>query len=71
VFTTYENRTNPHVTIHASDCGQLRKHGGEHKHNQGAYREHATFSAAKTYADRASLKIVLCSFCKPETGSRP
>lgn len=38
VFLTHENRHNPHVTIYEDGCGQLRKHGGEHKYNQGEYK---------------------------------
>ena len=29
-FVTYENRRNPHVTIHLEGCTQIRKRGGEH-----------------------------------------
>ena len=50
MFVTYENRHNPHVTIHLQGCGQVRKRGGEHKYGQGKYKTHATLSEAVAYA---------------------
>ena len=64
-FITYENRWNPHVTIHVAGCSQIAKRGGEHKHGQGEYRDHATFSEAQHYAFQTGLEVVECSFCKP------
>ncbi len=61
-FTTYENRRNPHVTIHLAGCSQIAKRGGEHKHGQGEYKEHATFGEAKDYADHTGLPVIECSF---------
>ncbi len=64
-FTTYENRANPHVTIHCAGCNQLRKHSGVHKYNQGRYMNHATYAAAKAYAVGTGLPMKDCPFCKP------
>ncbi len=65
VFTTYENRRNPHVTIHKAGCSQIAKRGGEHKHGQGEYNEHATYNDALLHAQRSGLPIIDCSYCKP------
>lgn len=46
MFVTYENRHNPHVTIHRDGCSQVRKSGGVHKHAQGEYKTHGTLSQA-------------------------
>jgi HNH endonuclease len=62
-FITYENKRNPHVTIHLEGCGQIAKHGGEHKKGQGKYESHATFEDAVTYAKSTELPIIECSFC--------
>lgn len=64
-FTTYENNRNPHVTIHKDDCSQIRKHGGEHKYDQGRYRNHANYEQAHEYALQTKLPLKDCSFCKP------
>ena len=66
-FVTYENRHNPHVAIHSNDCAQIRKHGGQHKHNQGHYADHATYTAAEAYAAGTGLPVVNCSFCTPRS----
>jgi hypothetical protein len=63
-FTTYENRANPHVTIHCHNCGQIKKRGGVHKYGQGCYKEHATYNEARDYAEKTGLPIIDCSFCK-------
>jgi len=34
-YVTYENRNNPHVTIHRDGCSQIAKRGGEHQYGQG------------------------------------
>lgn len=36
-FTTFENRHNPHVTIHRDGCGQIAKRGGEASDGQVHY----------------------------------
>jgi hypothetical protein len=64
-FVTYENRRNPHVTIHVEVCTQIRKRGGEHAHGQGEYHSHATFPDAQQHAQQTSLPVIECSFCKP------
>ena len=60
-FVTYENRRNPHVTIHVEGCSQIRKRGGEHAHGQGEYHDHATSPDAQ----QTELPGIECSFCKP------
>lgn len=65
MFETYENRHNPHVTIHRSNCTQLRKRGGEHKYRQGRYKTHAAFAQAVDYADSTGLPVINCSYCSP------
>lgn len=64
-FVTYENRRNPHVTIHSAGCGQIGKNGGQHKYDQGAYRDHATYAEASGYSDTTGLKVIVCSYCRP------
>ena len=64
-FTTYENKNNPHVTIHRDDCKQIRKRGGEHKYRQGRYANHVTYQQAHEYAVGTGLPLKNCSFCKP------
>ena len=63
-YETYENRSNPHVTIHRVGCSQLRKRGGVHQHGQGSYRAHGTLTEAVTYARSTGLPVKLCGFCK-------
>jgi hypothetical protein len=65
MFITYENRHNPHVTIHRDGCTQPRKRGGEHKHNQGSYKDHDTLEKAVEYANSTGLPVIACSYCKP------
>ena len=64
-FTTYENRNNPHVTIHCEGCKQIAKHGGEHKYGQGNYKNHSTYLEAESYAKGTNLPLLICSFCNP------
>lgn len=63
-YETYENRANPHVTIHLAGCSQLRKRGGVHRHGQGSYEGHSTLGEAGSYARRTGLPIKLCGYCK-------
>jgi len=30
-YITYENRNNPHITIHKENCNQIAKNGGEER----------------------------------------
>ena len=62
----YKNVANPHVAIHLQGCGQIRKHGGQHKYGQGEYQEHATYDLAVGYAKGTGLRWSPCSFCRPE-----
>jgi hypothetical protein len=64
-FTTYENRANPHVTVHKDGCSQIKKRGGEHQHGQGEYHFHASYEDAHRYAAATDLPVRDCSFCKP------
>jgi len=64
-FETYENRSNPHVTIHKVGCSQLRKRGGVHQHGQGNYKAHATLSEADRYARSTGLPVKFCGYCAP------
>jgi hypothetical protein len=68
MFTTYENRNNPHVTIHRADCGQIAKRGGVHKYGQGGYKSHGTLAQATDYAKATGLPMRDCSYCKPSSG---
>jgi hypothetical protein len=52
----------PRVTIHRDGCGQIRKRGGEHKHNQGEYKNHHTLALANTEAAASGLPVINCSF---------
>ena len=64
-YVTYENRPNPHVTIHCEGCSQIKKHGGVHKYKQGRYVYHKTYEEALEYAKSTGLPVKHCSFCKP------
>jgi hypothetical protein len=70
MFVTYENRHNPHVTIHHANCTQIAKHGGEHKYGQGEYKTHATLAAADAYAASTGLPVIHCSYCGPSATTR-
>jgi hypothetical protein len=63
MYTTYENRNNPHITIHQEGCRQIRKNGGI---GRGEYHDHETLIDATRYAESTGLRIVMCSFCKPD-----
>jgi hypothetical protein len=63
-YETYENRSNPHVTIHRVGCSQLRKRGGIHRHGQGRYKAHGTLAEAGSYAVSTGLPVKLCGYCK-------
>jgi hypothetical protein len=65
LFVTYENYSNPHVTIHVDGCSQIAKRGGQHKHGQGKYHKHEAYSEASVYAQGTRLPVKLCSFCNP------
>jgi hypothetical protein len=65
-YITYENHSNPHVTIHINDgeCTQIKKKGGGST-GGGKYTEHRTLNDAYTYARRTGLPLIKeCSFCK-------
>jgi hypothetical protein len=62
-FVTYENRANPHVTVHSENCRQIRKNGGNDKHGHGKYKNHATLSDADAYARTTDLPVRHCAFC--------
>jgi hypothetical protein len=64
-FVTYENTHNPHVTIHVDGCGQVRKRGGQHVHDQGRYYDHPSYNAARAHAEGTGLPLRDCSFCTP------
>jgi len=66
VYITYENKRNPHVTIHVDGCGQIRKNGGHHKYKQGKYESHQDYSEAYQYSIQTGLPIINCSFCRPD-----
>jgi len=61
-YTTYENRNNPHITIHINICNQIAKRGGIGK---GMYKKHDTLQLARKYAESTGLPIKMCSFCDP------
>ena len=65
MFITYENRDNPHLTIHREECSQPRKRGGDHKYDQGNYRDHPTLEQAEANAKTTGLPVIRCAFCKP------
>jgi hypothetical protein len=61
-YTTYENRRNPHITIHNNGCSQIRKNGGD---GEGEYHNHRTLTDAENYAAATGLPVIKCSFCNP------
>jgi hypothetical protein len=62
-YITYENKNNPHITIHIDFCNQIRKNGGE---GLGEYKEHKTLEAARNYSQTTGLPIRECKFCMRE-----
>ncbi|MBU0936261.1 MAG: hypothetical protein KKI09_02920 [Spirochaetes bacterium] len=64
VFTTYENKNNPHITIHKEGCSQIKKNGGT---GIGEYKHHESLVHAREYAKKTGMKIIECSYCKPGT----
>jgi hypothetical protein len=62
MYTTYENRRNPHITIHSEECTQIEKNGGV---GEGEYHSHATLAEAEAYANATGLPVIRCSFCRP------
>lgn len=70
-FITYENRRNPHVTIHREGCKQIAKNGGTHKYGQGAYHVHLTLPEADAHAQTTGLPVRHCSFCVPQSNADP
>jgi hypothetical protein len=44
MYTTYENRNNPHITIHQEGYGQIRRNGGigrgEHNEKSNIQNHH-------------------------------
>lgn len=65
-YETYENRNNPHITIHKDDCTQLRKRGGDHqKSSKGEYHQFTSLEDARAYAKTTELPIKECSYCMP------
>jgi hypothetical protein len=61
-YTTYKNRTNPHITIHVDGCNHLRKHGGV---GIGEYHHHNTLAEAEMYAETTGLPVKHCPTCNP------
>jgi hypothetical protein len=61
-YTTYENRNNPHITIHIDGCSQIGKNGAM---GIGDYKHHNTLADAEAYAKTTGLKVIKCSFCNP------
>lgn len=61
-YITYENRRNPHITIHRDGCGQIGKNGGT---GEGEYNTHKTLGDAETYAKSTGLPVIKCSYCNP------
>jgi hypothetical protein len=61
-YTTYENRSNPHITIHVYGCNQIAKNGGS---GIGDYHHYNTLGEAEVYAETTGLPVIHCSFCKP------
>jgi hypothetical protein len=69
-YITYENHSNPHVTIHINDgkCGQIKKKGGGPT-GGGKYTEHRTLKDAYNYAYGTGLPVINeCRFCKNRYG---
>lgn len=61
-YTTYENRNNPHITIHQDGCNQIAKNGGI---GRGEYKHHTNLENARNYANGTGLPVKYCSFCNP------
>lgn len=64
-FVTYENRRNPHISIHKNGCNHIAKNGGE---GEGTYCEFENYDDAKKYAESTNLGIRDCSFCLKNRG---
>ena len=61
-YTTYENRTNPHITIHRAVCNHIKKNGGT---GRGEYNYHNSLPDAEAYAKSTGLPVKKCYFCSP------
>ena len=61
-FVTYENKRNPHITIHKNGCNQIGKNGGA---GEGKYTGFADYMSAEKYATTTELPKIDCSFCNP------
>lgn len=69
-FVTYQNKFNPHINIHLSNCNQIAKNGGIHQNpKSGEYCAFSTIEAALFYSEAIAkamgLEMKKCSFCKP------
>ena len=62
-YVTYENRNEPHVTIHKVGCNQIAKNGGE---GRGSYACFENYADARKFAKTTNLEIKDCSFCNPK-----
>lgn len=62
-FITYENRRNPHITIHKVGCTQIEKNGGT---GEGEYKKFELLKDAEIYAESTNLEIKHCFFCNPK-----
>ena len=61
-FITYENKRNPHISIHKNGCNQIKKNGGS---GEGKYIGFINCHVAKQYAESTNLPIINCSYCNP------
>jgi hypothetical protein len=55
-FVTYENRFNPHVTIHRVGCGHIRKHGGAHKYGRASTRNTRTTATPNAVQNKQDFR---------------
>lgn len=69
-FITYQNKHNPHITIHKFECEKVAQHGGIPSKPFQEYTLFMSYKSAEIYAEAVkstspSLEIKICSFCNP------
>ena len=67
-FVTYESGRLGRITIHRPGCWAIEKKGGGQRHEGGHYLGHASFQAAREYADGTGLSVRICRICQPGSG---
>lgn len=65
-YITYENRNNPHISIHKIGCSQILKNGGNNISGRDGYCAFDTIEKAELYAEATKLELKYCKTCNPK-----